>query len=235
MRDDESLLTSQEAGALLDVSPAWLLLAFARREIPGFRLFGSQRGAIRFRLSEIRPAVAAARALDTLDKKPGPGWVYFIRNGRSGQPIKIGWTGKPRPSDRIEALQTATPAELVFLGAVRGTRADEAALHALFAEGRISRGREWFRHDTPGLVEFINAAAPSPRRRRRTRRAKPRASDLVPADHYGFADLISLGYPTGLARTILKEIGEGRPRSVLRENYHAWVRANTVPPRVERG
>lgn len=68
------------------------------------------------------------------------GRVYFVQAGEGG-PIKIGWTGGS-PSARMAALQTGNPHRLRLLTSIEGTAADEAALHARFADSRLEG--EWF-------------------------------------------------------------------------------------------
>ena len=81
------------------------------------------------------------------------GFVYFIRDGRSG-PIKIGYAKDPER--RLARLQTSSPKALYLLGAARAELEVERQLHAEFAADRV-RG-EWFR-TSAALREVIREAA----------------------------------------------------------------------------
>ena len=84
--------------------------------------------------------------------------VYFIRNPGSDH-VKIGYSS--RPSERLQALRTASATDLVIEVVLPGQGAEEAALHRRFAEQRL-RG-EWFVWSGP-VAEFV-AALPAPPRR----------------------------------------------------------------------
>lgn len=79
--------------------------------------------------------------------------VYFCQSIVGG-PIKVGLTD--HPWRRLSALQIGNPYRLRFVGFLPGDRADEQALHEVFASARL-RG-EWF-HPTPDLTGFVNAEA----------------------------------------------------------------------------
>jgi hypothetical protein len=81
-------------------------------------------------------------------------FVYFIQAGHDG-PIKIGFAVDP--AERLAMLQTGNHVELFLAAAMPGGIDLEQELHARFAEGRI-RG-EWFRPDTPGLLDAIAEAS----------------------------------------------------------------------------
>lgn len=84
--------------------------------------------------------------------KPGSNMtpeIYFIRC-EDYVKIGIGYT----PSDRIGTLQVGCPFELVMIGTIPGTIAEELALHRRFASMRI-RG-EWFRYEGD-LKAYIEA------------------------------------------------------------------------------
>lgn len=85
-----------------------------------------------------------------IDRMSRETWVYFARHGAA---IKIGLATDVKR--RVAQLQTACSGELRLIGAIRGTREDEAALHASLARERM-RG-EWFRasHDVVTLLEWI--------------------------------------------------------------------------------
>lgn len=93
---------------------------------------------------------AASVAEITPANRRGPSlWVYFVQ-GENGGPIKIGrarnlWW-------RVRGLQAGNWVEIVLVGAVRGARELERALHVEFSSSKI-RG-EWFR-DTPALRQRI--------------------------------------------------------------------------------
>ena len=80
--------------------------------------------------------------------------LYAIQAGDDG-PVKIGIAS--RPWERIATLQTANPVRLRGLAAWRGSAAEEAALHKLFAEDRLEG--EWFKPsaDLIALVEWLGA------------------------------------------------------------------------------
>ncbi len=66
--------------------------------------------------------------------------------------VKIGKTNTP-PEQRLAALQSANPLELVILGVIAGDDTLESELHQRFASLRIRC--EWFRLEQE-IVEFIN-------------------------------------------------------------------------------
>ncbi len=74
--------------------------------------------------------------------------LYAIQ-AESG-PIKLGIS--VHPQSRLSQLQTASHEPLALIATTRGTEADEAALHSLFAESRL-RG-EWFA-DSPHLRKVL--------------------------------------------------------------------------------
>jgi predicted DNA-binding transcriptional regulator AlpA len=57
MTETERLLTAQQLGEVLGLSPGTILNRFERGDLPGFRLFGRKGGPVRFRLSEIEAAM----------------------------------------------------------------------------------------------------------------------------------------------------------------------------------
>lgn len=76
--------------------------------------------------------------------------VYFIQSGTNG-PIKVGTTTDI--DKRLFALQAGNPERLVLMATTPGGHALERELHALLARGAL--GREWFKRDTPGLMETV--------------------------------------------------------------------------------
>jgi hypothetical protein len=67
----------------------------------------------------------------------GVGFVYFLRlNGR----IKIGYSKNPK--GRLITLQTSSPDRLEFIGCRPGSEEDEARLHEIYYDLRVSG--EWF-------------------------------------------------------------------------------------------
>jgi len=82
--------------------------------------------------------------------------VYFLQAAEEGL-IKIGFT-TGRPSWRMTHIQTKERQKLTLLASMRGTREDEEALHARFANSRV-RG-EWF-EPTDELVAFCLSMAAS--------------------------------------------------------------------------
>lgn len=78
-----------------------------------------------------------------------PSFVYAIRAVRGG-PVKIGHCIVDAKT-RLRGLQTSNPNKLELLGSAAGTRGDEQAILAFFADNRV-RG-EWFR-PTPRVLAF---------------------------------------------------------------------------------
>lgn len=81
--------------------------------------------------------------------KAAPEWVYFVQEGTSG-PIKIGATSNV--IGRTRSLQLATWRTLNLLGACKGGRDLERALHARFRSHEIAG--EWF-HPVPDLLGYV--------------------------------------------------------------------------------
>lgn len=84
-------------------------------------------------------------------------WIYFFGE-RSGADMKIGITGQPRAVDRLKAVhrEQTTDAQYVCLAAVRGSRAQEAAIKRHFDHlQREDKGtkKEYFRPEAE-LVEY---------------------------------------------------------------------------------
>jgi hypothetical protein len=75
----------------------------------------------------------------------GDGYVYVVGSGRSGDPVKIGWSATPQ--DRLKSLQTASPCELRLLDMHPGPGTLEKFLHQEFAPRRVHG--EWFLLDDP--------------------------------------------------------------------------------------
>jgi excisionase family DNA binding protein len=57
----EPLVTARQLAELLGLSPATVLDRFERGDLPGFRLFGTKGGPVRFRLSEVEAALEGWR------------------------------------------------------------------------------------------------------------------------------------------------------------------------------
>lgn len=81
---------------------------------------------------------------------PHPGFIYFIRAGRTPN-VKIGWARDPER--RLDTLQTGCPHKLHLIGFAPGTPADETDWHYRW-EALRARG-EWFRLSN-GLRYAIN-------------------------------------------------------------------------------
>ena len=77
------------------------------------------------------------------------GCTYFIQ-AKSGGDIKIGYTSKSDPIQRLRGIQTGNPKKLQIVGILRGNR--EAQLHAKFDDIRLEG--EWFKPEQ-ALVDFI--------------------------------------------------------------------------------
>jgi hypothetical protein len=78
------------------------------------------------------------------------GYIYFIQ-APINDFIKIGYSAR-HPDGRVAEMQTGCPVILKPLGFLRGSIADERALHARFADSR--EHGEWFRA-SEDLMAFI--------------------------------------------------------------------------------
>lgn len=87
--------------------------------------------------------------------------IYFVRDPERAL-VKIGYSGNAWR--RFSKIQTECPGLLVLEVAIDGEPADEAALHARFADQR-SRG-EWFRWDGP-VADHVATLQGLPRPTRR--------------------------------------------------------------------
>ena len=88
--------------------------------------------------------------------------IYFIKDTVT-LAVKIGYSKDPEK--RLAHLQTATPNQLVLLGAIQGGLEHEAAYHQQFAKHRLQG--EWFRGPVlPEALAIIaqNESAPQPTR-----------------------------------------------------------------------
>ncbi len=85
--------------------------------------------------------------------------VYFIQEGGPEGHIKIGYT-LGSPIERLRSFRTGNPRALALLVTIPGGRTLEVALHARFAELRVSG--EWFRADARllGFIEGMLVAHP---------------------------------------------------------------------------
>jgi hypothetical protein len=83
--------------------------------------------------------------------------VYFITAREVGR-VKIGCAYDP--FQRLEKLQQMSPCELVLEAVLKGSHAEERAIHKLFVDERV-RG-EWF--TITDEIEKAIAANPAPRR-----------------------------------------------------------------------
>jgi hypothetical protein len=79
-------------------------------------------------------------------------WIYFVRAGEPGRPIKIGFAKDVH--SRVADLQVAQPDTLVLLGVMAGGPAIERELHEHFQ--RLHLRGEWFR-SAPELLDYIDA------------------------------------------------------------------------------
>jgi excisionase family DNA binding protein len=57
----ERLLTARELAEYLGLSPASVLDAWQRGDLPGFRLFGRKGGPVRFKLAEVETSLEGWR------------------------------------------------------------------------------------------------------------------------------------------------------------------------------
>jgi hypothetical protein len=78
----ERLLTAQELGELLSLSPSAVLDRWQAGDLPGFRLFGRKGGPVRFRLSDIEAASATASTTTA---------SLSFGGGREAEPSTIGY------------------------------------------------------------------------------------------------------------------------------------------------
>lgn len=78
-------------------------------------------------------------------------WTYFIQ-AENGGPIKIGYTSKDNPEDRLRDLQTGNPNQLRLVAAIPSNI--ERDLHRKFSHIRIKG--EWF-ESTDELLSFIDS------------------------------------------------------------------------------
>ena len=90
---------------------------------------------------------AALEVLMKATDKVNPGYVYYME---MGDYIKIGWSDWP--PNRRDVLQTATPYDIILLGAFPGSLENEQALHRMFAH--CHKRDEWF-HKSSGLLAWI--------------------------------------------------------------------------------
>jgi predicted GIY-YIG superfamily endonuclease len=79
------------------------------------------------------------------------GYIYFVRSAASGL-VKIGFTASPET--RMRGLEHSSGGEIEVLHQMRGTVAEERALHKQFASAR--RKGEWF-EATDELIAHIEA------------------------------------------------------------------------------
>lgn len=105
---------------------------------------------------EVQAALGVLR--DARGQQEGrQGYVYLIGEEEYGPPglnggniAKIGYSTNPEA--RVAELQTGNGRRLKLLGKIKGTPADEAALHAKYADQNVLQ--EWFRLTTNLLLEF---------------------------------------------------------------------------------
>lgn len=91
----------------------------------------------------ITSTLPAPRAFKALERSK-QGFIYFLL---VGERIKIGFS--TTPGARLQNLETGLPEDAAMYVAVRGSLADEYALHQKFSDIRL-RG-EWFTATTPLL------------------------------------------------------------------------------------
>lgn len=78
------------------------------------------------------------------------GYVYCIGERDRAVGVKVGYS--VNPTARVAELQTGNPRELVLLGAIEGTEADERDLHERYVADNLIG--EWFRPTAALLSEF---------------------------------------------------------------------------------
>lgn len=86
-------------------------------------------------------------------RKPEPGYVYFVRAGRSGR-IKIGKSRDPHA--RLEVMSCGSPERLTLVAMYLADdmHAEELAVHARFSAERLHG--EWFM-STPRLRAYVES------------------------------------------------------------------------------
>lgn len=166
------VLTPEQAAAQLYVSTAEAIamckageIPFARKVGRAWRVLGSpQLDAMVRGRRNVRDCErgsnrwAASRGLrePLFADVPLCGGVYFLRAEVVGL-VKIGTAVCLRK--RVQAIHSASPVKLSYLGHVEGGRLREVELHAKFDEHRV-RG-EWF-SPADELLEFIRTEATRP-------------------------------------------------------------------------
>jgi hypothetical protein len=88
----------------------------------------------------------------------GAAMIYFTQDSQT-KAIKIGYSKNPKK--RRAGLQSATPGQLVLLGAIHGGLEHERAYHEKFAQHRLHG--EWFKGDILSAVLEIIAKNPTDR------------------------------------------------------------------------
>ena|SRR6185312_6700181 len=105
------------------------------------------------RRQEREQAMCAALGVPLNNVANGIGDIYFLHS-KSMKAIKIGFSFDV--SKRIKQLATGSIGDLQLLGTIRGTTADEKALHKKFSTWRVHG--EWFR-PVKRLRDYISREA----------------------------------------------------------------------------
>lgn len=79
------------------------------------------------------------------------GYVYFFHN-KTSNCVKIGFSIH-NPLKRLGTVKNASPDDIQFAGAIRGTMKDEKDLHKKFRKFRIKR--EWFKPEVLSFLENV--------------------------------------------------------------------------------
>jgi hypothetical protein len=98
----------------------------------------SQPRAKRSEPAEVVAARGMLRDWEAQQRGDVPGYVYLITDGTA---YKIGYS--TNPAKRVAELQTGNPRVLRLVAKMRGTEADEKALHSKFHYANLVQ--EWFR------------------------------------------------------------------------------------------
>lgn len=104
--------------------------------------------------SDIKAARGMIRDWEAQQRKNAQGYVYCIGDGTA---VKIGYS--VAPAKRVPELQTGNPRILTLLGFIKGTEADERALHRKYRKDNILQ--EWFRPSPALLSEFGISRGPT--------------------------------------------------------------------------
>lgn len=104
------------------------------------------------------PATTGPRVARNHFDCPRNHMVYFVGEGLSGTPIKIGWTQQALPA-RLKCIQNGYPARLSVLATQNAPKAREGFYHRRFADHRLFG--EWF-SPAPAILAEIDRLKDTP-------------------------------------------------------------------------